>query len=109
MYTKYSVLSMALYIVFFSCLASISIATWKLFETGDSIYYILNNMKIIETHPKEIGLVLWDHCQNLLDDPRIIRNNLVSMFHFHGIFKKNEIKSAKGTHYTYDSLALKCN
>ena len=29
-------------------------------------------MKIIETRPREIGFVLWDHCQNLLDDPRII-------------------------------------
>ena len=28
-------------------------------------------MKIIETGPKEIGFVLWGHCQNLLDDPRI--------------------------------------
>ena len=25
-------------------------------------------MKIIETHPREIGFVLWGHCQNLLDD-----------------------------------------
>ena len=28
-------------------------------------------MKIIETRPREIGFVLWGHCQNLLDDPRI--------------------------------------
>ena len=28
-------------------------------------------MKIIETHPREIGFVLWGHCQNLLDDPRM--------------------------------------
>ena len=27
-------------------------------------------MKILETRPREIGFVLWDHCQNLLDDPR---------------------------------------
>ena len=27
-------------------------------------------MKIIETSPREIGFVLWGHCQNLLDDPR---------------------------------------
>ena len=27
-------------------------------------------MKIIETRPRDIGFVLWDHCQNLLDDPR---------------------------------------
>ena len=29
-------------------------------------------MKIIEAYPREIGFVLWDHCQNLLDDPRKI-------------------------------------
>ena len=28
-------------------------------------------MKIIETGPREKGFVLWGHCQNLLDDPRI--------------------------------------
>ena len=28
-------------------------------------------MGIIETGPNEIGIVLWAHCQNLLDDPRI--------------------------------------
>ena len=28
-------------------------------------------MKIIETGPREIGFVLWGHCQNLLDDPRM--------------------------------------
>ena len=27
-------------------------------------------MKIIETHPREKGFVLWGHCQNILDDPR---------------------------------------
>ena len=27
-------------------------------------------MKIIEIGPREIGFVLWGHCQNLLDDPR---------------------------------------
>ena len=32
MYTIYSVPPMALYLVFFSCLATIAIATWKLFE-----------------------------------------------------------------------------
>ena len=29
-------------------------------------------MKIIETRPREIGFVLWGHCQNLLDDPRTL-------------------------------------
>ena len=28
-------------------------------------------MKINETHPKEKGFVLWGHCQNILDDPRM--------------------------------------
>ena len=27
-------------------------------------------MKIIETHPREVGFVLCGHCQKLLDDPR---------------------------------------
>ena len=29
-------------------------------------------MKVIETRPREIGFVVWGHCQNLLDDPRKI-------------------------------------
>ena len=57
MYTAYSVASMALYLVFFSCLVN--------------SLYSKEHMKIIETRPREIGFVLWDHCQNLLDDPRI--------------------------------------
>ena len=28
-------------------------------------------MKIIETRPREIGFILWGHCENLLGDPRI--------------------------------------
>ena len=28
-------------------------------------------MKINETHPRDKGFVLWGHCQNILDDPRI--------------------------------------
>ena len=31
-------------------------------------------MKIIETHPREKGFVLWGHCQNILDDPRRFRS-----------------------------------
>ena len=27
-------------------------------------------MKVIEIRPREIGFVLWGHCQKLLDDPR---------------------------------------
>ena len=30
-----------------------------------------DHVKIIETRPREIGFVLWGHCQNLLDDPRM--------------------------------------
>ena len=30
-------------------------------------------MKIIEMRLREIGFVLWGHCQNLLDDPRTQR------------------------------------
>ena len=29
---------------------------------------------MIKTRPREIGFVLWGHCQNLLDDPRIYIN-----------------------------------
>ena len=29
-------------------------------------------MKINETHPREKGFILWGHCQNILDDPRIL-------------------------------------
>ena len=28
-------------------------------------------MKVVETRPREIVFVLWGHCQNLLDDPRM--------------------------------------
>ena len=31
-------------------------------------------MKVIEICPREIGFVLWGHCQNLLDDPRMLTN-----------------------------------
>ena len=37
-------------------------------------------MKVIETHPREIGFVLWGHCQNLLDDPRT-NTSLVKLVH----------------------------
>ena len=33
-------------------------------------------MKIIETHPKEKDFVLWGHCQNILDDPRKLLNQV---------------------------------
>ena len=34
-------------------------------------------MKVIETHPREIGFVLWGNCQNLSDDPRIFDSFLL--------------------------------
>ena len=41
-------------------------------------------MKIIEIRPREIGFVLWGHCQNLLDDPRSVdkshRNPQIGIF-----------------------------
>ena len=71
MCTAYSVPSMTLHLVFFSCLATVAIAAWKIFElviqfTIYSKYYV----KINETPPSETGSVLWSHCQNILDDPR---------------------------------------
>ena len=44
-------------------------------------------MKIIEACPREIGFVLWGHCQNLLDDPRIMTIRSVGQdftIHEHG-------------------------
>ena len=38
-------------------------------------------MQINETHPREKGFVLWGHCQNILDDPRM-RNALSKGFLF---------------------------
>ena len=68
--TVYSVASMALYPVFFSCLATIVMATWKIFDMVIRFPYSKEPVRIVETRPTEIGFVLWDHCQNLLDDPR---------------------------------------
>ena len=70
MYTAFSASSMALYLVFFSRLATIAIATWKIFEQVIQFHIFQINVRVIETRPREIGLVLWGHCQNLLDDPR---------------------------------------
>ena len=67
--TVYSVASMALYLVFFSCLATMAMATWKIFDMVIR-FPSKDHVKIIETRPREIVFVLWDHCQNLLDDPR---------------------------------------
>ena len=38
---------------------------------------------VIEARPREIGFVLWGHCQNLLDDPRM---NIFRFF-FYFLFK----------------------
>ena len=47
-------------------------------------------MKINETHPRGKGFVLWDHCQNILDDPRINNDptpsQLVHLMHNKFIF-----------------------
>ena len=45
-------------------------------------------MKVIETRPIEIGFVLWGHCQNLLDDPRILKTLVVieEKFRYRDIF-----------------------
>ena len=37
-------------------------------------------MKVIETRPREIGFVLWGHCQNLLDDPRTLVQSKNELF-----------------------------
>ena len=37
-------------------------------------------MKIYETHPRGKGFILWGHCQNILDDPRIYRINDFILF-----------------------------
>ena len=68
--TADNVPSMALYLMFFSCLATIMMATWKIFDKIFDFIYSKEHGNIIETHPIEIGFVLWGHCQNLLDDPR---------------------------------------
>ena len=45
-------------------------------------------MKVIETRPRDIGFVLWGHCQNLLDDPRILKTLVVikEKFRYRDIF-----------------------
>ena len=46
-------------------------ATLKIFDMMIQFdIYSKEHVKIIETRPREIGFVLWGHCQNLLDDPR---------------------------------------
>ena len=48
-------------------------------------------MKIIETRPREIFFALWDHCQNLLNDPRNC-NKIIS----HGMAKIHQFKDICG-------------
>ena len=40
MYTAYSAISMTLYLVLLSCLATVAIATWKIFEHGIQIPFL---------------------------------------------------------------------
>ena len=61
---------MTLYIVFFSCLATVAIATWERFKLVIQFPIPKLYVKIIETHPRIKGFVLWGHCQSILDDPR---------------------------------------
>ena len=49
-------------------------------------------MKIIETLPREIGFVLLNHCQNLLDDPRMF--NKLEILCLHLEFISTEIFGA---------------
>ena len=39
---------------------------------------------MVETLPREIGFVLCGHCQNLLDDPRIIEEKYMKIFDARG-------------------------
>ena len=56
--------------MFFSYLATIAMATWKIFDQVLNSLYSKEHVKMIETLPREIGFVLWGNCQNLLYDPR---------------------------------------
>ena len=56
--TAYSVASMALYLVFFSCLATIVMATWKQFDMVIQFPISKEHVNIIEIRPREIGFVL---------------------------------------------------
>ena len=66
---------MTLYLVFFSCLATIAIATWKILNLWFNFLYSKWYVKNNETHPREKGFVLWGHFQNILDDPRKTRKD----------------------------------
>ena len=48
-------------------------------------------MKVIETHPREIGFVLWGHCQNLLDDPRIRDQKVKSVRNYESPMRKRKL------------------
>ena len=52
-------------------------------------------MNIIKTGPREIGFVLWGHCQNLLDDPRSKAKSYYVVSHFFKttLLQKNMIQS----------------
>ena len=56
---------------------------------------------MVETRPREIGFVLWGHCQNLMDDPRIysllnsaVSQNLMHIYHlFTVVINTKEFKN----------------
>ena len=56
-------------------------------------------MKIIETRPREIGFVLWGHCQNLLDDPRIHIQHKGDFSHCGSYWKYDYDREDFGTSY----------
>ena len=64
-------------------------------------------MKIIETHPREKGFVLWGHCQNILDDPRI--SNFLITFEF----RNNHVTFTHGflipTHFNCTNIFIPMN
>ena len=50
-------------------------------------------MKVIETRRRVKGFVLWGHCQNLLDDPRIDTISMeLSILYFMGLLVWISIK-----------------
>ena len=49
-------------------------------------------MNVIETRPREIGFVLWGHCQNLLDDPRKLSTKRIYNVLFKHVIFGNLVK-----------------
>ena len=63
-------------------------------------------MKVIETRPREIGFVLWGHCQYLLDDPRILRKTIEGYFDSVPSLTFNTIKTKLIMHAFHSSRYL---